>query len=91
MTEAEYLLIMNEYINTSFILVSVLLSIVSAFLLYQDGRLNRGYWETRAALIKSYMTQEFARDIYIRDRASGLLHKGFLAWADEVLDVDEEL
>jgi hypothetical protein len=33
MTEAEHLLVMNEYINTSFMLVSVLLSLVSAFLL----------------------------------------------------------
>ncbi|MFK7865475.1 MAG: hypothetical protein AB8B95_14765 [Pseudohongiellaceae bacterium] len=32
MTEADYLLIANEYINTSFMLVSVLFSLVSAFL-----------------------------------------------------------
>jgi len=33
MTGAEYLSVMNEYINTSFMLVSVLLSLISAFLL----------------------------------------------------------
>ena len=33
MTEAEYLAIMNEYINTSFQLVSVLLTLISAFLI----------------------------------------------------------
>lgn len=33
MTEADYLLLANEYINTSFMLVSVLFSLVSAFLL----------------------------------------------------------
>ena len=32
MSEAEYLSLMNDYINTSFMLVSVLLSLVSAFL-----------------------------------------------------------
>jgi len=31
--ESEYLLLMNEYINTSFMLVGVLLSLISAFLL----------------------------------------------------------
>ena len=33
MSEAEYLSLMNEYINTSFMLVSVLLSLISAFLI----------------------------------------------------------
>ena len=33
MSEAEYLTLMNEYINTSFMLVSVLLSLVTAFLI----------------------------------------------------------
>ena len=32
MSEAEYLSLMNEYVNTSFMLVSVLLSLISAFL-----------------------------------------------------------
>ena len=59
MTEAEYLLIMNEYINTSFMLVSVLLSLVSAFLLASYLAADKFNTVVSGVLVVMYSTAFF--------------------------------
>ena len=75
----------SQQIQYGFFVRGMIYDVQEAFLLHQEGRLDQKYWETRAALIVSYMTQELAQSIYIRDRALGVLHEDFVLWADEEL------
>ncbi len=79
----------SQQTQYGFFVRGMVYDVQEAFLLHQEGRLDQAYWDTRSALVRSYMTQEFARSIYTRDRNLGLLHTDFVVWADEVLGIDE--
>jgi hypothetical protein len=80
----------SQQIQYGFFVRGMVYDVQEAFLLHQEGRLDEAYWKTRSALIVSYMTQDLARGIYIRDKALGLLHEDFVLWADQVLEIDAD-
>ena len=63
----------------------MLYDVQESFILHKEERLDEGYWMTRGASFKAYMQQQFARDIYARDKSLGVLHRDFVDWADTVL------
>ena len=69
-----------------FFVRAMLYDVQESFLLYKEERLDEGYWMTRDSVFKAYMQQQFAREIYIRDKSLGLLHRDFVLWADTVLE-----
>jgi hypothetical protein len=64
---------------------AVLYDVQEAYLLHEEGRLDDGYWDTRAASIRAYMRQAPAGAVYSRDKAAGTLHAGFVQWLDGAL------
>lgn len=63
----------------------MLYDIQEAYFLHEEGRLDDGYWDTRAASILAYMRQDPARAVYGRDKAAGTLHARFVQWLDGAL------
>ena len=73
----------NQY---RFFVRAMLYDVQESYLLHREGRLDDGYWMTRDAVFKAYMQQQFAREIYKRDKSLSLLHSDFALWADVVIE-----
>ena len=75
-----------EMIQYGYFVRALVYDVQEAFLLMEEGRLDEAYWNTRAALFFTYVSQEPARDIYEGDKEIGLLHERFVVWADSELN-----
>lgn len=71
---------MSQY---GYFIRAMLLDIQNAYLLNQEGRLDPQYWETRSALVLSYLARPLTLEIYNRDKALGTLDSRFTQWLDE--------
>lgn len=76
----------TEQSQYGYLIRAMLYDVQEAYLLYQEGRLEEEYWETRSALLHVYMAHEPARKIYHGIRASGVLHSDFVSWADQNIE-----
>jgi hypothetical protein len=74
-----------ELSQYGFFVRGMLKDMEEAYLLYQEGRLDETYWETRAAVVLSYMARTPARDAYRRDKRLGILHVSFVEWLDQAI------
>lgn len=73
----------GERVQYGYLIRSMLYDVQEAFVLNREGRLDDEYWETRAAVARSYMSSPSARSVYERDKAAGALLPVFVAWMDE--------
>jgi len=73
---------MSEQMQYGYAVRGVLYDVQEAYLLYQEGGLDDGYWKTRAASILAYLAQEPACKIYRQDKSKGILHSDFVRWLD---------
>jgi hypothetical protein len=73
----------GEQVQYGYLIRSMLYDVQEAFVLNREGRLDDAYWETRAAVVRSYMSSPMARSVYERDKALGTLLPVFVAWMDE--------
>ncbi len=73
---------MSQY---SYFIRAMLLDIQNAYLLNEEGRLDSQYWDTRSALVLSYLGLPLALEIYKRDKGLGTLDSRFTEWLDEQL------
>jgi len=76
-----------ELVQYGYLVRALMYDVQEAFLLRKEERLDENYWRTRSALFESAMIQEPARRVYDRDKKSGVLHKEFVFWADQKLDI----
>jgi len=73
----------GEQVQYGYSIRSMLYDVQEALVLNREGRLDDAYWETRAAVARSYMSSPLARAVYERDKALGTLLPVFVAWMDE--------
>jgi hypothetical protein len=73
----------GERVQYGYLIRSMLYDVQEALVLNREGRLDDAYWETRAAVARSYMSSPLARSVYERDKALGALLPVFVAWMDE--------
>ena len=73
----------GEQVQYGYLIRSMLYDVQEALVLNREGRLDDAYWETRAAVARSYMSSPLARSVYERDKALGTLLPVFMAWMDE--------
>jgi hypothetical protein len=76
----------TELVQFGFAIRAMLYDIQEAFLLHEELSLDEDYWRTRVALFDSFMNQQLAKDVYMREKQLGILHVDFVAWADSTLD-----
>ncbi len=76
-----------EKVQYGYFVRALMYDVQEAFLLRQEERLDENYWRTRSALFESAMIQEAARSVYDRDKEFGVLHRDFVIWADQKLDI----
>jgi hypothetical protein len=74
-----------ETVQYSYVLRVVLYDVQEAFVLHGDGRLDEAFWQTRAQLVRAYLSNPFARQLYARDRDLGLMLPEFTAWVDSTV------
>jgi len=75
-----------ESTQYGYLVRGVLYDIQEAFLLYQEGRLEVDYWNTRAEIVLAYLAPLAARDVYFRDRSLNAFHSEFVRWLDGAID-----
>jgi hypothetical protein len=75
----------RESMQYSYAVRAVLYDVQEAYLLHQEGGLDEGYWDTRAASILAYMRQEMAREVYLQHKSLGTLHVDFVRWLDSAM------
>ena len=75
-----------ERAQYGYIVRTVLYDVQEAYLLNREGRLDDGYWGTRASIILAYLEPAAAREIYRRDSSIGALHPDFVQWLDNALE-----
>lgn len=73
----------GEQVQYGYLIRSMLYDVQEALVLNREGRLDDAYWETRAAVARSYMSRPLARSVYESDKALGTLLPDFVAWMDE--------
>ncbi len=76
----------TEQIQYGYFLRAVLYDVQEAYLLYREGRLEKAYWDTRAALFQIYLGQGPALEVYEGVKSQGLLHGDFVDWAEQNVD-----
>ena len=76
---------MSELSQYGYFIRGMLLDIQNAYLLNQEGRLDAQYWNTRSALVRSYLRQPLALSVYERDKNLGTLDSRFTDWLDAQL------
>jgi len=75
----------QESMQYSYFVRAMLYDVQEAYLLFREDRLDDGYWETRRAIFRQYMSSAPALAVYQRDKALGALHREFVEWADGTL------
>jgi hypothetical protein len=78
-------LTLSEQMQYGYAVRGVLYDIQEAYLLYHEGGLDEGYWQTRAASILAYLAQPAAYTVYCEDRQKGILHAEFVNWVDAAI------
>ena len=73
----------GERVQYGYLIRSMLYDVQEAMVLNREGRLDDAYWETRAAVARSYMTSPLARSVYQREKELGTLLPDFVAWMDQ--------
>ena len=56
-----------------------------AYLLFLEGQLSEGYWQTRAAIALNLLNAPELREAYKRTRDSGFYQPEFTIWLDRAL------
>lgn len=64
---------------------ALLRSVEEAYLLYRDGLLDEGYWETRAGVLLTVLRSDRARKIYTETKEAGFYTGDFVIWLDQAL------
>ena len=77
----------SEQMQYGYAVRAVLYDIQEAYLLYREGRLDHGYWKTRAASILAYLEQAPAHAIYRQSKSKGILHDDFVRWLDGAMQL----
>ena len=72
----------SDRIQYGYAVRAVLYDSQEAYLLFLEGRLDSGYWNTRKQLVALYLGTPLAREIYQQDRDQGLLHTRFTKMLD---------
>ncbi len=76
----------TERYQYGFLMRTVLYDVQEAYLLYREGRLDEGYWNTRAAVALAFLAPPLARDSYRQDRSIGAFHTDFVEWMDGAIE-----
>jgi hypothetical protein len=72
-----------EAIQYGYLIRATLYDVQEAFVLNREGRLDDAYWATRAAVVRAYLAQPLARQVYERDKDQGTLIPDFTEWLDQ--------
>ena len=72
-----------EAIQYAYLIRATLYDVQEAFVLNREGRLDDAYWATRAALVRAYLAQPLAKQVYERDKTQGTLIPDFTDWVDQ--------
>lgn len=79
----------TEQRQFAYVVRAVLYDSQEAYLLNREGRLDSGYWATRASLISVYLAAPPALAAYEEMTSRGLLHEDFVRWVNEILAADQ--
>jgi hypothetical protein len=72
-----------ETVQYSYFVRGLLYDVQNAYLLYLEGRLDKEYWETRSAIVRTYLQQPLAKQIYNHDMRRGILDARFVLWIEQ--------